>query len=151
VDRIEWDASLETGDRVVDLQHRAIHRIFNQLCDASDDPSQILGVLDFLTQHVNAHFATEEDLMPRAEFPQHLTDVHVAEHRVLTERVREHVLDYREGRFTTTDPLLDLLDTWLISHIHDCDRVLVDHIRLRGVSAQMPAEWPTGIGDYSPS
>jgi hemerythrin len=147
VDRIEWDASLETGDPVVDLQHRAIHGIFNQLCDAGDDPSQILGVLDFLTQHVNAHFATEEDLMPLVKFPQHLADVHLAEHRVLTENVRQYVLEYREGRFTSTSALLELLNTWLLSHVHDCDRVLVDHIRLRGVSAEIPAGWPPGNWD----
>jgi hemerythrin-like metal-binding protein len=142
VDRIEWDAALETGDAVVDLQHRAIHDLFNEICDADDDPSRILGVLDFLTLHVNAHFATEEDLMNREHFSRHLTDVHVAEHKVLTDGVREQVIAYREGRLTNTDPLLELIHTWLMSHVRDCDRVLIDHIRLRGVSAEMPREWP---------
>jgi hemerythrin-like metal-binding protein len=133
---------LETGDAVVDLQHRAIHDLFNDLCDVGDDPSRILGVLDFLTLHVNAHFATEEDLMSRERFSQQLTEVHIAEHRLLTDGVREQVLAYREGRLTSTEPLLELIHPWLASHVRDCDRILVDHIRLRGVSAEMPAEWP---------
>ena len=69
MDRIEWDASLETGDAVLDLQHRTIHSIFNQLHETDDDPAAVLGVLDFLTQHVVAHFVTEEDLMVRETFP----------------------------------------------------------------------------------
>lgn len=142
VDRIEWDATLETGDAVVDFQHRAIHDLFNELCDAGDDPSRILGVLDFLTLHVNAHFATEEDLMPREHFPPQLADAHRAEHKVLTDGVREQVMAYREGRLTGTEPLLEFMHTWLESHVRDCDRVLIDHIRLRGVSAEMPREWP---------
>jgi hemerythrin len=146
MDRIEWDQSLETGDPVVDLQHRAIHDIFNRLYDAKDDSSQILGTLDFLTQHVIVHFATEEDLMPREEFPVHLTEVHVAEHRQLTEGVRMRVLEYRQGSLDSTAPILELLHKWLISHVNDCDRVLVEHIRARGVTAELPDAW-SAIGD----
>ncbi len=150
MDRIEWDHTLETGDAVVDLQHRAIHDIFNRLHDSRDDPSQILGVLEFLTQHVIVHFATEEDLMPREEFPAHLTEVHIAEHRQLTDGVRMRVLEYREGRLDSTQPLLELLHTWLLSHVHDCDRILIEHIQARGVAAEMPDAW-SAIGDSPPA
>jgi hemerythrin len=145
VDRVEWDASLETGDAVLDLQHRTIHSIFNQLRETEDDPAEVLRVLDFLTQHVVAHFVTEEDLMPREEFPEHLAAAHIAEHRVLTDSVRRHVIEYRAGKLTSTAPLLELLHTWLVTHVHDCDRLLVEHIRNRGVAAELPEGW-TPIG-----
>jgi hemerythrin len=146
VDRIEWDESLETGDAVLDLQHRTIHTIFNQLRETEDDPAEVLGVLDFLTQHVIAHFVTEEDLMPREEFPPHLAAVHIAEHRTLTDSVRRHVIEFRAGELTSTVPLLELLHAWLVTHVHDCDRLLVEHIRNRGVSAELADVW-TGLSD----
>ena len=59
MNRVEWDSSLETGDPIVDLQHRAIHNLFNQLQCAIDDASEVLATLDYLTQHVLVHFATE--------------------------------------------------------------------------------------------
>jgi hemerythrin len=95
-----------------------------------------------------AHFVTEEGLMPREEFPPHLAEVHLAEHRVLADGVRRHVIEYRTGELTSTVPLLELLHVWLITHVHDCDRLLVEHIRSRGVAAEIPAAW-ADIGDSS--
>ncbi len=141
MERIEWDETLETGDPVLDLQHRAIHGIFNQLRETGDDPAEVLGVLDFLTQHVIVHFVTEEDLMPREEFPPHLIEAHVVEHRALTDSVRRHVLEFRAGNLTGTGPLLELLHAWLVTHVHECDRLLVEHLQSRGVTAQAPEAW----------
>jgi hemerythrin len=143
VDRLEWDASLETGDAVVDLQHRTIHNLFNELTSAPDNASEILNALDFLTEHVLVHFATEEDLMYAEEFPDDLTQAHIAEHRALTTEVRWQVLEFRDGTLSSTQPLIEFLRAWLAEHVHACDRLLVEHIRSRGVCAQLPEAWAT--------
>jgi hemerythrin len=141
VERIEWDGSLETGDEVVDLQHRTIHNLFNDLSAAPDNAAEILGALDFLTQHVLVHFATEEDLMHREGFPQPLADIHIAEHRTLTDEVRWQVLEFREGNLLSTEPLIAFLREWLVSHVYKCDRVLIEHVQARGAFAEMPEDW----------
>jgi hemerythrin-like metal-binding protein len=141
VARINWDASLETGDAAVDHQHRAIHNLFNELGSSADNGADVMRTLDFLTEHVLVHFATEEDLMLREHFPTALAAAHIAEHRALTDGVRDNVLAFRCGRLASTGPLIEFLREWLATHVHECDRQLVDHIRSRGVVAQLPTEW----------
>ncbi|MDR3686543.1 MAG: hemerythrin domain-containing protein [Coriobacteriia bacterium] len=135
-----WDESLETGDPLVDQQHRRIYRIFYELEVADDTPGEIMLVLDRLTSHVALHFRTEEDLMRREEFPAHETLLHQAEHRRLTEQTRAYVLQFRTGELSSTAPLIAFLREWLHSHVESCDRVLVDHVRARGGAARLPAE-----------
>ncbi|MBI5232046.1 MAG: bacteriohemerythrin [Coriobacteriales bacterium] len=137
----EWDPTLETGDLVVDRQHMTIHRLFNQLECAADNPAEIMRVLDYLSEYVLMHFATEEDLMAREGFPEAAIDSHMAEHRKLTEGVRVKVLEFRRGELTSTAPVLEFLRDWLKTHVHECDRELVVHVRGRGAYARVPEPW----------
>ena len=139
--RIEWDASLETGDAAVDHQHRAIHNLFNQLESSAGNGTECMRVLDFLTEHVVVHFVTEEELMLRSAYPAALAEAHIAEHHGFTDSVRDQVLAFRCGRLTSTKPLIDFLREWLTTHVHKCDRQLVDHLRSRGVAGRLPVEW----------
>jgi hemerythrin-like metal-binding protein len=132
---------LVTGDPVVDLQHQAIHDLFNELDGAADNHSEVLRALDLLTQHVVLHFSTEEELMQRTGFPAELARVHVDEHRELTEGARQRVLEFRDGRLTSTGPLLEFLREWLTTHVQERDRELVEHVRRIGAVAEMPDAW----------
>ena len=139
--RIEWDASLETGDAAVDHQHRAIHNLFNQLESSAGNAAECMRALDFLTEHVVVHFATEEELMLRSAYPAALAEAHIAEHHKLTDNVRDQVIAFRSGRLTSTKPLIDFLREWLTTHVHECDRQLVVYLRSQGVAGRLPAEW----------
>jgi hemerythrin len=139
--QITWDTGLETGDSAVDRQHRAIHRLFNELQGSADNDASIMRTLDFLTEHVLVHFATEEALMAETEFPPRLAESHIAEHRLLVEGVRDQVLAFRTGELRSIEPIVAFLHEWLIAHVHQCDRQLVEHVRGRGVAAQVPAAW----------
>jgi hemerythrin len=141
VARIEWDASLETGDPAVDHQHQAIHELLNQLESAADNELEVMRVLDFLTEYVVVHFATEEELMVRVAYPTSLAAPHIAEHTGFTDAVGRQVLAFRCGRLTSTEPLIAFLRDWLMTHVHDCDLQLVEYIHSRGVVASLPAEW----------
>lgn len=138
---IDWDPSLETGDDLVDFQHRTIHKLFNELETAADNAQEIMRVLDYLSEYVLMHFATEEDLMEREHFPADEAEKHVVEHRDLTEGVRVKVLEFRSGDLTSTAPVIEFLRGWLKTHVHECDRLLVDHVRVRGGLARIPEPW----------
>ena len=138
---IEWDAGLETGDAALDHQHRGIHTLFNHLESSADDAAEVMRVLDFLTEHVLVHFATEEDLMARTGYPADLTEAHIAEHRALTENVRDEVLAFRLGQLTSTEPLIEFLRDWLTHHVHESDLRFVEHIHSSGVRGTLPDEW----------
>ena len=79
--------------------------------------------------------------MDREEYPESLAVSHIAAHRALTEEVRERVLEFRAGNLTSTASLIPFLHDWLMVHVHDCDRKLIEHVRARGASATIPEEW----------
>lgn len=138
MEAIEWDPALETGDELVDEQHRAIHALFNELAVASDSPRQIMHTLDRLMDHVALHFGTEEELMRREEYPEELATAHIAGHRELTEGAREKVLEFRSGALTGTGPLLEFLRDWVVSHVDEHDRHLIEYVRARNGAARLP-------------
>lgn len=138
---IEWDPGLETGDALVDAQHKRIHQLFGDLETSADSSAEVMRVLDYLTEHVMMHFATEEDLMEREAYPADARDAHIAEHQELTDGVRDKVLEFRIGELTSTGPLVEFLRDWLSSHVHERDRELVEFVRARGGKARLPEPW----------
>ncbi len=138
---IGWDPELETGDPLVDRQHRNIHSLFNRLESAEDRPEEIMRVLESLLDHVAMHFDTEEDLMRRELYPAKLLEEHVRLHRELTGAARQKVLEFRSGQLTHTRPLVEFLREWIVEHVHQQDRVLIDYVRVRGGVASVPEPW----------
>jgi hemerythrin len=128
---LDWDVTLETGDPVVDRQHRAICALFNELESAADNRDSIVRALDYLTEHVLIHFATEEELMKRVGYPAVRTEEHVAEHHKLTDAVREFVLQFHVGALEHTGPLVAFLRGWITEHVNGWDRELVVWARAR--------------------
>ena len=145
-----WDTTLETGDALVDEQHRRIHRIFFDLAHAEDTPEEVMRILDRLTLHVSAHFATEEALMERVRFPRAAAEIHRLEHARLTDETRAYVVLFRQGELTTIEPLVDFLREWLVGHVHGFDRTLVDHCCARGTFAVVPDTWAAALAEQDP-
>ena len=106
---IAWDPALETGDPLIDEQHHNIHAMLADLEAAGDDVGAIMDVLDRLMGHVDTHFATEEDLMRREDFPREQAEEHIAEHRKLTDGARDIVLGFRSGEITSGAPIVEFL------------------------------------------
>lgn len=129
--RVEWDSSLETGQSAVDAQHQALVQLFNQLIDAENaaDEGDAHEALERLTEYVLVHFSAEETLMEQYGYPNERIADHVAEHSRLTETTRDLVLDYRAGRLTTLEPIVQVLYAWLTEHIEHSDRALVEFMR----------------------
>jgi hemerythrin len=125
--RIELDDDLRTGDRRVDDQHEALFGMFNGLHEAMTRGrgTEVVGpLIQQLHDYTLEHFDAEQGLMVEARLDAVEMLDHVEEHRQLTERVRELVLQYRDGGLPTVLPLATLLQEWLIGHIRKRDRVL---------------------------
>lgn len=140
---IDWDGNLETGDALVDAHHRTIHELFNDLENGSPAESEIMRALTFLTEYVLMHFATEEDLMTRVAYPLERIQEHQTEHEKLTDGVRNMVLSFRTGALDGIEEIIEFLRPWLKHHIHEQDRKLVEHCKLRGEVARVPEPWAT--------
>ena len=136
-----WDASLETGDPLVDQQHRDIHELVAYVEAAEDRPDEVLLVLDRLMEHVECHFATEEDLMRRSGYQGAEADDHVTEHHHLTQAARDTVLRFRGGELTSIAPLAEFLSGWLWEHVYEHDRAFIQYVKSRSVAAVLPEPW----------
>lgn len=136
-----WDATLATGDALVDQQHRDIHELVDYVRAAEDRPTEVLRVLDRLMEHVDCHFTTEEELMARSGYTGDAAARHIEEHRALTQAAREQVLLFRSGELTSTAPLAGFLREWLAGHVHGYDRAFVEFVRERSLAAELPERW----------
>lgn len=134
MDRIGWDPALEIGDETVDSQHRQLVEMLDHLIAAesqADARTAIPETLESLSAYVSTHFAAEKDIMLACGFPQVGIDAHLEEHRKLTERTRDFVLEYRRGEVESVVPLAEFLHAWLVDHVDRVDRELIEFVQGR--------------------
>lgn len=143
MDGFEWDESMETGDPLVDQQHRNIHMLVDYAEAAKDKPELLMHVLERLMEHVDCHFATEEALMQKTGYVGTDAIEHIAEHHKLTEDARDTVLKFRSGELTEMGPVAEFLRAWLTDHVHNRDRKFIEYVRAQDADAiaTLPEPW----------
>lgn len=132
--QLEWSSELEIGIYEIDLQHRALVSIANQLHDAveGDKPVRTVEwILDELLLYAKMHFQTEEQYMRRYE--HQATGQHKKEHGELLKSMRRFRRKL-EAEEDVGDELLEFLAGWLSNHLNGPDRALGEayQARLRG-------------------
>jgi hemerythrin len=133
-----WDPALDTGEALVDAQHRGLVELLNELDSVEEtDVKRIVAVLDLLDDRLSAHFTTEEDFMSRLSYPAPAAEAHMREHRSLAAAQDTMSIDYRRGWVVGTAPLVAYMSAWLSDHIETYDRLLAEHVR--GVRERAPA------------
>ena len=123
------------GVAAIDHQHRGLVDIINALYDVTLNKKsgttleRIFGDLD---QHIDEHFAYEEQLFAETGYP------HAHEHRAIHEAFRQRIADYRASARGAKDTivaaeLLHLLKQWMNGHMQDADRDACRHLNARGI------------------
>lgn len=113
-----WKRSYETGVPEIDLDHRQLVGVINELYEAMklgqghDLASQ---TVDRLLEYVRNHFANEEGFMRAHAYPG-LAE-HEQAHRELTAKVRELDARRRSGSALPVAEMLTILCDWLKNHI----------------------------------
>ena len=120
----EWSKEFSVGVAEIDDDHRRLLELLNELHDAVErgDGQDVLGkVLDGLTLYVSYHFAHEEALFLRTNYPG--SERHRRQHRALTITVREIHDDFQSGASDVLpQQVLEFLKNWLYEHILGSDR-----------------------------
>lgn len=122
-DFIQWNESYNTGNYVIDYQHKRLVRAINDLAEVSKNhelkQSLLHVVLDELFNYTKYHFTTEESLMKKMNYSQ------IGEHHILhTDFVAKlkGIKDEFDTHSKEVDrELLDFLKDWLINHIEKED------------------------------
>lgn len=72
--RYEFTPNLETGNKMIDDEHRELIAAVNRLLDASsagNGREQMKKTIDFLNNYVDKHFLHEEQLQQRSGYPNY--------------------------------------------------------------------------------
>jgi hemerythrin len=130
---ITWDPSYETGNEHIDQQHRQLLAIVDELesaeADGHDSRELILEVLGHVMDFTISHFAMEEDLMTKVDYPPAPRDEMIEQHDEFTAYARLRVLEFRRGELGSVLPLRAFLVEWLTFHEIGLDKLLADFIR----------------------
>ena len=132
---ITWDTAYETGHAEIDLQHRQLLAIVQELESAETQEHRshevIVGVLNHVMDFTILHFAMEEGLMRRVGYPLAARDEMIRQHEEFTAYARLRVLEFRENCLVSVLPLRDFLAEWLLVHELGLDSRLASFIRDR--------------------
>jgi hemerythrin len=125
---IQWSHDLDTGIGVIDNQHKRIVEYLNELNDANKtgNMDEINHVLDELVDYTVTHFAFEEELQEKAEYP--FLKAHKRVHEIFAKRVVEFQNRSKAGE-NVGGELLGMLKIWLINHIKGDDADYAESVK----------------------
>jgi len=128
---IEWCSDIETGHEQIDGQHKHIFKLLGDLVEECENKKDVntLKILNFLADYVVEHFAEEEALQVKYDFP------HYREHKLIHEdfkisvnRLLAEYMKYGGANDITNEVYITLI-RWLIKHIMGEDVKIAEHIR----------------------
>lgn len=92
-----WDKSLETGNKLIDSQHRQLINLLDILKLTGPDYKDILALLDKLMDFTVVHFLSEENLMAEVKYPPAPKKEMTQQHEKFKNYTRCRVLEFRQG------------------------------------------------------
>jgi len=119
---LTWSERLSIGVKAMDAQHILLIGMLNDLHTAmmAGEAKSITGpLLVKLVDYTRTHFATEEELLEQAGYPE-LTQHHKL-HVDLTKQVEVFVARYQRGEEMINLHLMNFLSNWLSDHILEED------------------------------
>src|SRR5512140_1911067 len=125
---LHWSSDLNTGIDVIDKQHQRIVDYLNELSEANDhgDLKATNHVIFELVDYTLTHFAFEEELQERANYP--FLKAHKRVHEIFTKRVAEFQKRAEAGENVAPE-LLSMLKIWLVNHIKGDDADYAESVR----------------------
>ena len=133
----EWDTSLETGDNVIDNQHRLWFTVINRVLHAFQKgraKEEIARTLEFLVIYSVNHFSAEEDLMLSHDYLDY--PIHKRNHEEFKTTVRGMARRLiKEGPSAELiDSIVDTIKIWLVNHIKYDDFHFAAFVKRKSIS-----------------
>ena len=125
-----WDNSLESGVPVIDFEHKELIVNLSALKNESD-PEGVRDMLKFLEEYVVKHFAHEQVMHKRSNYPK--TDEHRKAHEQFVQTFLALEKEYLE-KGSNPDMLQRVIvavENWLRDHILGQDREFSEYYKKR--------------------
>jgi hemerythrin len=108
----------------LDEQHKQLIKMINLLLAAPQTTTRsetVSDLLSHMTKYAEEHFATEEELMRKHDYP-HL-EQHIAQHLAFQEKTADFCSAAMQSVADVPEALLHYLSEWLVEHILMSDMV----------------------------
>jgi hemerythrin len=122
-----WTTELNTGIRIIDLQHQELVELINELEGSIPTQSSLAALRPMvlrLKQYVLFHFSHEEGLMQRKQIDSAHLKAHFAEHKHFAEQVDVAIAALERSDQPDVAVLVEFLKTWLVKHIMGTDKTV---------------------------
>ena len=129
-----WTGTYKVNVAVLDQQHQELFDTVNKLeqaLRAAEGNAVVDRILDRLMTYAGLHFALEESLMERHEFPGLPT--HRVQHEMFRKRMMTFLEKQRAAKPGVSVELLLFLQTWLKTHVLKTDKQYSAFLNARGV------------------
>lgn len=122
MDYIRWKDDFNVEIETIDEQHKELFRLinafYNNIMNKSNKEA-MWKVITELETYVYNHFATEEAMMLKANYPDYKS--HKAEHESFKEKVNDFKKRYNEGRLLLSIEVTRFIKDWITVHIIQTD------------------------------
>jgi hemerythrin len=121
---VEWKPDYSVRVPEIDMQHRRLLDIINQLHEAmrlGGKPAQLAEVVNELAGYTRYHFAYEEKRMEAAGYRE--LEEHRRKHRAMVAQVEAFRDQVAAQKATVSLNLMSFLKDWLTKHIMQTDQL----------------------------
>ncbi|MHC6202393.1 bacteriohemerythrin [Breznakiellaceae bacterium SP9] len=130
-----WIPTLETGNELIDSQHKELFAAINHLLRSIDDGKSGLELkksIDFLSDYTAKHFSDEEALQKQYAYPDYTN--HKKYHEGFKQVVRDLQAELQsKGPSPAFASKVQIeVGDWLVKHIQMQDVKIAAHIRSAG-------------------
>jgi len=129
-----WTERYSANIAALDHQHQHLFAIINELNEAlahGEAGAVTKRILRKLSDYALIHFADEETLLAKYEFPE--IAAHRDEHDKFNQSLAKFLADYSAGKHGVPVSLMLFLQTWLKEHVLITDKAYSSFLNARGV------------------
>jgi len=130
----KWNDTFNTGISRIDIQHKVIVKILNELYDiiiGDEREDKINEIIQELVQYTKYHFSEEEKLFEKYNYIEEKE--HKAEHQRFVEEINTVVRQMNTDKGMLAIELMDFLKDWLTEHILDTDQKYITLFKEKGL------------------
>lgn len=126
--KISWSSALETGNQMIDEDHKGIVKLYNQVVNIVDKKQfdeNLVKILTDLTHYSVKHFKREEDWMLAMNYPDF--EEHQMEHKDFVYKIVMFNMSFDASNEQVFKDILVFLKDWISDHVTSSDKEIVKY------------------------
>jgi hemerythrin-like metal-binding protein len=128
LEKIIWSDELSIGNTDIDIDHKRLVDIYNELIDyvvSKDNREEFAMILSKMTEYCLDHFKKEEKYMQKMSYPK--LSEHKKLHKDFSYKVAMYNIDLLVGDPHEIKNIIKYLNKWWIDHVLNTDKKYEDY------------------------